>query len=123
VHDQVGLDGTNPLGHRLPKVSRPRHPVLSRKHRAKSRVESRSQRVTALATPARHDGPTCTGAHPQPEPVHARATTVVGLKRPLALGHGYISSVKALRSHPAPTRERPVGADTGTVRTIMRLAC
>jgi hypothetical protein len=123
VHDKVGLDGPNPLTDRLPELSGPRHPVLSRKHRAKSRVESRSKRVTALATPPSHDGPASARAHPQPETVHTRTAAVVGLKGPLALGHGYISSIKALHLHPTPTRGHPLGVDTGTVRTIMRLAC
>jgi hypothetical protein len=123
VHDEVGLSGPSTLADRLPELSRPCHPVLSRKHRARSRVESRSERVTALATPARHDGPACARAHPQPKPMHTRTATVVGLKGPLALGHGYISSITALRLDPTPNRGHPLGADTGAVRSIMRLAC
>ena len=43
--------------------------------------------LAALAAPLAEDRAPGAGAHPQPEPVHTRAATVIGLKGPLALGH------------------------------------
>lgn len=102
MHHQVRLRGANTALDGEPKVSRPRHPVLSRKHLSRpcsNRAESRSERAAALAAPARHDGPTRARTHPQPKTVHTRTTSVVGLESPLALGHGYYSSMKVA---PAP---------------------
>ena len=88
VHHEIGLHRPHPLTDRGTEFRGPRHPVPRRKHRAKSRVESRSQLAATLAAPVRHDRSACPGAHPQPEPMHPRPTAVVGLKGPLALGHG-----------------------------------
>ncbi len=67
----------------------------------RSCVDSRSQRTAALTTTARHDGPAGTSPHPQPEPMHPRATAVIGLERPLALGHGNLSLLRVASAfHP-----------------------
>lgn len=67
----------------------------------RSCVDSRSQRTAALTTTTRHDGPAGTSPHPQPEPMHPRATAVVGLERPLALGHGNLSLLRVASAfHP-----------------------
>ena len=94
VHHDVGLHRPHPLVDCGTEFRRPRHPVLRRKHRARSCVESRSQRAAALATPAGHDRPAGPGPHPQPKPMHPRTAPVVGLKGPLALGHGCHSSLR-----------------------------
>ena len=88
MHHEIGLHCPHPLTDGGTELRRSRHPVPRRKHRARSRVESRSQLAATLGTPTRHDGPAGPGAHPQPEPVHPRPTAVVGLEGPLALGHG-----------------------------------
>ncbi len=100
VHDKVGLHRPHPLTDRGTEFRRTRHPVARRKHRARSCVESRSQRAASLATPVGHDRPAGPGPHPQPEAMHPRAAPVVGLKSPLALGHGCLSSFVW---HPSPT--------------------
>ncbi len=92
VHDEIGLSGSNSTIDRQSEVGRPCHPVPGRKQRSKSCVGSRSQRTTALAASRGHDGTPGTGAHPQPETMHACTTAVVRLKRPLTLGHGCHSS-------------------------------
>ena len=94
VHHDVGLHRAHPLVDCGTEIRRPRHPVLRRKHRARSCVELRSQRAAALATPAGHDRPAGAGPHPQPKPMHPRTAPVVGLKGPLALGHGCHSSLR-----------------------------
>jgi hypothetical protein len=88
VHHEIGLHRPHPLTDRGTEFRGPRHPVLRRKHRARSRVESRSQLAATLAASVRHDRSACPGAHPQPEPMYPRPAAVVGLKGPLALGHG-----------------------------------
>ena len=121
VHDEIGLHRPHPLTDRGTEIRRPRHPVPGRKHRAKSCVESRSQRTAALATPARHDRPPGTGAHPQPEAVHPRTTPVVGLKGPLALGHGCHSSLR-LASATHAMKLMPVGTQSRLVSSSVSLA-
>jgi hypothetical protein len=88
MHHEIGLRRPHPMTDGRTELRRPSHPVSSRKHRARSRVESRSELAATLAAPIRHDRPAGPGAHPQPEPVHPRPTTIVGLEGPLALGHG-----------------------------------
>jgi hypothetical protein len=88
VHHKIGLHRPHPVTDRGTEFRGPRHPVPRRKHRARSRVESRSQLAATLAASVRHDRSACPGAHPQPEPMHPRPAAVVGLKGPLALGHG-----------------------------------
>jgi hypothetical protein len=75
---------------------------------------SRSERATALATAARHDGAASARAHTKPEPVHACTAPVVRLEGPLALGHGYISSVTPC-VRVRHTHELPCGADAVAV--------
>jgi hypothetical protein len=63
------------------------------------RPASRSQRATALAATTGHDGASGPCPHPQPKTVHLGTAPVVGLERPLALGHGCFSSMTGA---PAP---------------------
>jgi len=51
------------------------------------RARSGRQLLPALAPTSGQDGPAGPGAHTEPEAVGTRTTTVVGLKRTLALGH------------------------------------
>src|ERR1700741_5485735 len=89
MHHEIGLHCPHPSTDGGTEVRRTRHPVPSRKHRARSRVESRSQLAATLAAPVRYDRPAGPGAHPQPEPRHPRPTAGVGLEGLLALGHGW----------------------------------
>jgi hypothetical protein len=120
MHDQVGLRRTHPATDRDTEFRGPGHPVPSRKHRACSCVESRSEGTAALAPTGRHDRATGTGAHAQPESVDARTTAVVGLERPLALGHGNLSS---LRVAPAFHPPDVAWVNALAVDKLMRLAC
>ena len=120
MHDEVGLHRPHPLVDSGTELRRPRYPVPRRKHRARPCVESRSQRTAALATPIGHDGPAGPGPHPQPEPVYPRPAPVVGLKGPLALGHGCLSSLRmASASH---ARSWPVGTRSPLVSSSVSLA-
>jgi hypothetical protein len=56
------------------------------RHASKT-AESGGQRLAALATTGRQDGPTGTSAHPEPEPVGSSAATVVRLESALTLTH------------------------------------
>lgn len=104
VKHQIGLRRAHPFTDRGTELRRPGHPVPSGKHRVRSRVDSRSERTAALTTTARHDRPAGTGTHPQPEPVHPRATAVVGLECPLALGHGNLSLFGVASAFHPPVR-------------------
>ena len=64
------------------------------------RVGSGGQGLASLAAPTGDDGAARTGAHPQPEAVHACATPVVRLEGPLALGHGCLSSIHMTAAPP-----------------------
>jgi hypothetical protein len=121
VHHEIGLHRPHPLTDRGTEFRGPRHPVPRRKHRAKSRVESRSQLAATLAAPVRHDRSACPGAHPQPKPMHPRPTTVVGLKGPLALGHGCSLLVAFGIRKPTPTNPH-AGGDAIAVGKLVRLA-
>ena len=92
MHNQVRLRCPDAFPHRDTEIRRPCHPVLSRKHRRRPCVESRSERTATLAAARRHDRAAGTRAHPQPEAVHTGPAAVVRLKSPLALGHGCLSS-------------------------------
>lgn len=121
VQDKIGLRSSHPLTDRGTELGGPSHPVPRRKHRARSCVESRSQLAATLGTPTRHDGPAGPGPHPQSEAVHARATPVVRLKCPLALGHGC-----SPRFRLAPTTHRntvsPVGRGCPLVSSSVLLS-
>jgi hypothetical protein len=121
VHHEIGLHRPHPLTDRGTEFRGPRHPVPRRKHRAKSRVESRSQLAATLAAPVRHDRSACPGAHPQPEPMHPRPTAVVGLKGPLALGHGCSLLVAFGIRKPTPMNPH-AGGDAIAVGKLVRLA-
>src|SRR4051812_10328607 len=98
MHDEVWLRRSHTAIDGEPEVGRPRHPVLSRKHLStpcSNRAVSRSERAAALATPTRHDRAASARAHPQPKTMHLGTAPVVGLKGPLALGHGCFSSMCA----------------------------
>ena len=71
-----------------------------------SETGSGSQRAAALTAPAGYDRPAGAGAHPQPEAVHPRASPVVRLKGPLALGHGCFSSLHLAADQPADRNTR-----------------
>jgi hypothetical protein len=120
VHDEIGLHCPHPLTDRGTEFRRPRHPVARRKHRARSCVESRTQRAAALTAPVRNDGPPGPGPHPQPESVLARAPPVVRLKGPLALGHGCISSLRVAPATHADERI-PVGTRLPLVSSSVSL--
>ncbi|MDT5237665.1 MAG: hypothetical protein QOD36_3719 [Mycobacterium sp.] len=121
VHHEIGLHRPHPLTDRGTEFRGPRHPVPRRKHRAKSRVESRSELAATLAAPVRHDRSACPGAHPQPEPMHPRPTAIVGLKGPLALGHGCSLLVACgIRN---PRDESSCRGDAIAVGKLVRLAC
>jgi hypothetical protein len=122
VHHQIGLRRAHPLTDGGTEVCRPRHPVPSRKHRARPCVESRSQLVAALAAPVRHNRSTGPGAHPQPEPMHPRASAVVGLKGPLALGHGCPLLVASGIRNPRREILIPVGTRLPLVSSSVSLA-
>jgi len=109
VHHEIGLHRPHPSSDCRTELRGPRHPVPRRKHRAKSRVESRSQLAATLAAPVRHDRPAGPGAHPQPESMHPRPTAVVGLKGPLALGHGCSLLVAYGIRNPHQRNLMPVG--------------
>jgi hypothetical protein len=51
MYDDVGLSRPHPLTDCGAKLSGPRHPVLRRKHRARSRIESGRKRAATLAPP------------------------------------------------------------------------
>src|SRR5690349_20161622 len=91
VNHHVGLDCAHATADGGTEFRGPPHPVLSRKHRARSCVESRSERAAALAAAAGDDGAAGAGPHTQPEPMHPRTATVVRLEGPLALGHVNLS--------------------------------
>ena len=65
---------------------------------------SGSQRATAFAAPASHDGTTRTGTHPQPESVNPGPAPIVWLEGALTLGHGYLSSSHLRRRHRGNSR-------------------
>ena len=109
VHHEIGLHRPHPSSDCRTELRGPRHPVSRRKHRARSRVESRSQLAATLAAPVRHDRPAGPGAHPQPESMHPRPTAVVGLKGPLALGHGCSLLVAYGIRNPHQRNLMPVG--------------
>ena len=54
---------------------------------------SGSQRTTTLAAPLGHDRAPSARPHAQPETMNPRPAPVVRLEGPLALGHGYFSSL------------------------------
>ena len=83
------------------EVSRRRELVLLRKHRW---CELSGQLGAALTATRRDDGATCTGAHTGTEAVHACATTVVRLERPLALCHGCSPCVVTRSPRTGPAR-------------------
>lgn len=89
VDHQIGLCAAGTLLDGGGELRRPTHSVLRGKH------GSSSQRLTALAAPTGHDGPTRASPHPQPEAMNPCPATVVGLERPLALGHGAVSLLPA----------------------------
>ena len=120
MHDEVGLHRPHPLIDGGTELRRPRHPVPRRKHRARPCVGSRSQRTAALATPTGHDGPTGPGPHPQPKAMHPRPAPVVGLKGPLALGHGCLSLLRMASA--AHARSWPVGTRSPLVSSFVSLA-
>jgi hypothetical protein len=122
VHDEVGLHRPHPLTDRGTEFRRPGHSVPRRKHRARSCVESRSELATALAAPVCHDGPACPGPHPQPEPMHPRTATVVGLKGPLALGHGCLSLLRMASAIPPDEISYRRGTQLPLVSSFVSLA-
>jgi hypothetical protein len=125
MYHQIALRRARTAMDGEPEVSRPRHPVLSRKHSAtpaRDRAESRSERAAALAAPARHDGPTRARTHPQPEAVHTCTTPVVGLESPLALGHGCYSSMKVAPAPVVTRRPCPSRSNRGTYASFVSLA-
>ena len=122
VHHEVGLHRPHPLTDRGTELRGPRHPVPRRKHRASSRVESRSELAATLAAAVRHDRPAGAGAHPQPEPMHPRATAVVGLEGPLALGHGCSLLVAYGIRKPTPMNPHTGGTRLPLVSSSVSLA-
>lgn len=90
VHHDIRLRSPHPVLDGVAELRRPGHPVARREHSA--RTSSGSQRATALAAPAGHDRAPGAGPHAQPETVNPGAPPVVWLERPLALGHGCLSS-------------------------------
>lgn len=56
-------------------------------------MKSGSQRAAALVAPPSDDRAAGAGAHPQTEPMHTCTAPIVRLEGPLALGHGYFSSL------------------------------
>ncbi|CAN5368935.1 hypothetical protein BH09ACT8_BH09ACT8_05030 [soil metagenome] len=93
MHDEIGLSSPHPMLDRRTKFGGPGHPVPRWEQGPDYLTESGSQRATALAAPAGDDGAAGAGAHPQPEPMHTCTAPVVGLEGPLALSHGYFSSL------------------------------
>jgi hypothetical protein len=96
VHDKVTPPDPMAAAHRPGEVSVMMQPIRLRQHlsiRVRGRRKSGGQLVAALATARRNDGASRTGTHPETEAVNSRATSVVRLERPLALGHGQHSSI------------------------------
>jgi hypothetical protein len=93
MHDEIGLCSPHSMLDRRTKLGGPCHPVPRWEQGPDYLTESGSQRATALVAPAGDDGAAGAGAHPQTETMHTCTAPVVGLEGPLALGHGYISSL------------------------------
>jgi len=66
---------------------------LCREQRSANPNGSGSQFAATLAATAGHDGPAGARTHPQTEAMHTCTPPIVRLKCPLALGHGFLSSL------------------------------
>ena len=86
MHDQGSTAGPPPRPHGAAEGGAVAQPVVGGEHWTEVRARSDREALAALAATRGDDGAAGAGAHPQSEPVHLVATTVVRLVR--ALAHG-----------------------------------
>jgi hypothetical protein len=102
MYNNVRLYSPSAAFDRRREFRRPGHAVLRREQCSTKSEGSGGQFAAALAPATRHDRATGTGPHPQAEAMHPCTTPIVRLKCPLALGHGFLSSLHVVLAAPVP---------------------